>query len=272
VAVTQPARSGLDAYVARGLTKIPGFLEQTDVRVLQLVDEAMRAEAVTGDILEVGTYLGRSAIALGFLLDDSRERLVVSDFFDRPRPIRAEFEANYRKYHARLPTIVEGPSQDLDPTELGRGGFRLVHIDGGHEWESIDHDVELARQLLKPDGVVVFDDALSEQFPAVAARVWTGVTSGVIHPVALTWKLYATFEPDTAVAREVRRRLLASSEFDVTPRRVADCEFLQARPSSAGRSPWRRRPSKDMLEDLTPPVAYRAARRMKNRMRGPSRH
>jgi hypothetical protein len=269
VAVTQSGRSGLDAYVARGLTKIPGFLERTDVRVLQLVDDAMRSQCVTGDILEIGTYLGRSAIALGFLLDDASERLVVSDVFDRPRPIRAEFESNYLRYHARLPTIVEGPSQDLDPAELGAHQFRIVHLDGGHDWESIDHDATLARALLRPDGVVVFDDALSEKFPAVAARVWADVTAGVMHPIALTWKLYATYEPDTGVAREIRRLLLGSPEFDLVPQRVAGSEFLQVRLSSAARSPWRRRPSKDLLEDVTPPVAYRAAGRIKSRIRRP---
>src|SRR5262245_64162594 len=100
----------------------------------------MRSLAVGGDILEIGTYLGRSAIALGFLLNDSGERLVVSDVFDRPHPIRAEFEANYLRYHARLPEIVEGPSQDIDPAELGRQRFRIVQVDGGQEWVGLDQE------------------------------------------------------------------------------------------------------------------------------------
>ena len=55
-------------------------------------------------------------------------------------------------------------------------------------------DAQLAQTLLRPGGLVVFDDFRFEHTPGTAAAVWEAVVNDGLIPVAITpTKLYAVF-------------------------------------------------------------------------------
>lgn len=214
----------VDAYV-RELDTVRGWLSPTDARLLRLADAAQRSAGVTGDILEIGAYEGKSAILLGFLARPGEE-VVVCDLFDQapadeanraesaywyPDLSRSAFEANYVAWHGRLPTIVAQSS-----TELGRLGwparFRLVHVDGAHTHDVVRADVATSRQLSVDGAIAVFDDYRREGLPGVAAAVWAAVADNGLVPVCLSGaKLYATWaEPDSALCRTFREHVRQS--------------------------------------------------------------
>lgn len=68
-------------YVERGRVTVPGWFDRQDALLFVAVDESHATASLTGDLLEIGAYMGRSAILLGHLRR-SGERLVICDIFD----------------------------------------------------------------------------------------------------------------------------------------------------------------------------------------------
>jgi Methyltransferase domain len=194
--------------------QIPGWFGLMDFLAFVAVDRYQRARGVVGDILEIGTYAGKSAILLGFLIDDL-DQLVVCDVFDGSVSSAADHEENakwysggvsratferwYRTFHEELPTIVELPSTDLAHLVFERP-FRLVHIDGSHVYETVKSDISVARDLAAPGAIVALDDYGRPHAPGVGAAVWEAVFKSGLRPVFLTdCKLYAVWDTDAGL-------------------------------------------------------------------------
>ncbi len=244
---------------------VEGWFQPVDVRMFFAVDRAQRDAGTSGDILEIGTFAGRSAILLGGLLQPG-ERLVVNDLwedldhdpdqwhcFDRPAA-QTTFEDNFRRFHSTLPRIVAGSSTTALEGEPP-SSFRFVHVDGSHEHEIVTVDVATAIRLSQPDGLIVFDDHMNVRHPGVAAAVWGAVDRGDLVPVALTTnKLYATIGE-----RSVPLDMLeaAAHQFGLRTTRREVC----GRPTLRAETPPRRGAS------LVPPALKPAARSVRHALR-----
>ena len=193
-------------YIIDGRETVPGWFYQADAMLFDAIDVAQERVGITGDILEIGCYQGTSAILLGYLRKPE-ERFVVCDLFDGPT-VNAEnaqerdrfymdlsrhsFETNYLRFHELLPDIVAGPSSTLFECGLART-FRLIHIDGSHQYEAVRSDLLLAKELLLPGGIVVFDDIVTMHTPGVTAAVWEGVMNDGLIPLFQSRKFYGTW-------------------------------------------------------------------------------
>lgn len=201
---------------------IPGWLETIDVAVLWACGQAQHALGVGGDILEIGTYLGKSAVVLGSLLSPG-EYLTVCDIFQdvgQSGPAgrdewlthyaslrREDFERNYRHVHQRPPIVRQMSSADLRKVERPHS-FRLLHVDGSHLYSQVKLDVQLAIDLAGDRSIIVFDDISRPSAPGVAAAVWPAVESRSLLPVAVTRnKLYTMPCPDEPLERELIAQL-----------------------------------------------------------------
>ncbi len=107
------------------------------------------------DVLEVGSYCGRSAICMA----QTAKSLVCVDPFDcRDTPGEGdtfgEFCENLTRYGVTARTIKE---LFADATVTDK--FDLVFIDGAHDEASVSADAARAVGLLKPDGLLAFHDA-----------------------------------------------------------------------------------------------------------------
>lgn len=162
---------------------------------------------VTGDLAEIGPYLGKSAVVIGEHVQPGETFTVIDLFGDAapdvsnqaetsteyPNLTRAAFEANYRAARGTLPVIVQAPSSEL-VQHAAHGAHRFVHIDGSHRYEHVAEDIRTARTLLQPDGVVVLDDITSSHTPGVWAAAWEAVIDGGLLPIAVSaQKMYATW-------------------------------------------------------------------------------
>ena len=193
---------------------IPGWFFWVDRQLFGTLLQAQQCRP-PGDLVELGTYLGKSAVVIGEHLRPG-ERFVALDLFGRTDlleaghgPNRKEvensyanltrlaFERTYLAFHPELPAIVEGPSSVIMES-VAAGTVRFVHIDASHLYEHVRLDAEHARQMLQPGGLVVFDDYRSEHTPGVSAAVWEAVCTGGLIPLVVTGtKLYGVFsEPD----------------------------------------------------------------------------
>ncbi|MFC6061578.1 class I SAM-dependent methyltransferase [Streptomyces ochraceiscleroticus] len=170
-----------------------------------------------GDLLELGAYMGKSAIFMGARLR-AGDRFTVCDLFDSPAEdasnskemaksyatlTRRAFEANYLSFHDELPHLVQGLSSVIR-THVEDESCRFAHIDASHLYEHVHGDILAVRELLRPHGVVVLDDYRAEHCPGVAAATWQAVTTGGLKPLCITGtKFYGTWGDAEPVRAEL---------------------------------------------------------------------
>ncbi|WP_396668951.1 class I SAM-dependent methyltransferase [Mycobacterium avium] len=192
---------------AEKVDKVDGWFFEADVELFSHLLARQTAEGISGDMLEIGTYQGKSAILMGYGLRDDEE-LVICDLFEavvdhtHGSPSsrdqysgldQQQFLANWDRFHTRRPMIEVCESSQLD---LADRAVRLAHIDGCHAYPCVAHDIELAVRHTADRGVVVLDDYRGVETPGVAAAVWQAVGNGVLFPFAATYmKLYACASP-----------------------------------------------------------------------------
>lgn len=188
------------------VASVPGWFPGEDVALFRCLLGEQRRRGQSGDLAEIGVYLGASAVLIG-AFQQAGEVFTVVDLFESSGQDEANkqenaqwydglsqdrFEQNYRRLHGELPVVVRGLSTAIrDHAAPGR--HRFVHVDASHLYEHVVADVETARQLLQPEGIVVFDDYRSAHAPGVAAAVWPEVAQGLAPIVLTAAKLYATW-------------------------------------------------------------------------------
>jgi hypothetical protein len=246
---------------------IPGWLGEVDQAVLRFILDDQRRSGVTGDLAELGVYLGKSAVLLGDHLQPS-ETFTVVDLFDGTAGdasneaenatfytdlTETAFRANYQRFHDRLPVIVRGPSTAIRDRARA-GAHRLVHVDASHLYDHVRADVDTARLLLRPDGVVVFDDYRSPHTPGTAAAVWEAVgRTGLVPLLVSPVKLYGMWG-DPAGWQQRLRQWLPTSGLEHEEQVIAGHPVLRvwarARPPSTATR---------VVNAVTPPAVRRLA-------------
>ncbi|MFJ5261299.1 class I SAM-dependent methyltransferase [Streptomyces sp. NPDC088387] len=199
------------------LDDVPGWFPVLDQLLFDWFLNRQETGGQRGDLLEIGVFMGKSAIFLGRHRQDE-ERYTVCDLFEGEAPdganraesaksygslTRRAFESNYLSFHPALPRVLQGPSS-IVPGEIEPGSCRFVHIDGSHLYEHVHSDIGAARDLLQPDGIVVLDDFRSEHTPGVSVATWEAVLNRGLRPICLsTQKLYGTWGDPEAVQEEL---------------------------------------------------------------------
>jgi len=229
-------------YIGR-LSTVPGWFHAEDVQLFMELDRLQAELRMSGDLLEIGVYQGKSAILLGYFVREG-EQLVVCDLFGTrpetndeqrendtwyPGLELAQFERNYRRFHPCMPMVMACSSAVLTSQGLSRT-FRFIHVDGSHQYDAVKRDIATVKDLLLDGGIVSFDDYRALHAPGVAAAVWQELASGVLRPLCVTaTKLYATYGPDRS--EQLRARLVAwgaaHPDLSVEPEAVGGHEFVR---------------------------------------------
>lgn len=165
--------------------------ESADVKLAAML--AVAAEAPQGDVVEIGTLMGKSASVLvqaarmfqiGAVLTVDPWMPVHALQQDSPSLVREvvdlwDFDllstgyvlniaplSDGRVNHLRLPSeegfAVYDRDRRVETPDLGRtdyaGGIALLHIDGNHDLEAVRQDWALWGSRMVPGGWVIFDD------------------------------------------------------------------------------------------------------------------
>jgi hypothetical protein len=108
-----------DQYIASGMP-VAGWFFEEDARTFQAVQRAQQADAIVGDVLEIGVFRGRSAVLLGYFVRPGE--VLVANEFGSPGGLQVEndrwyagldldaFLSNCRWYHAADPEVVQAPA------------------------------------------------------------------------------------------------------------------------------------------------------------------
>ncbi len=221
-------------------TRVPGALEDID---FLLFDHLLREQETRGDLLEIGAFLGKSAVLLG-LHARPDETVVINDIFDSASGTdganvseneasysgltRERFLTNYRGHVARDPRIVQELSSGITD-HVATGSLRFAHVDGGHLFQEVQQDLDSVRTLLGEGGLVAFDDIRAVHTPGVAAVVWGSVSRGELIPFCVSSsKFYGAFDVTTAAAAYDALHTWAGRHDDVDTgtQLIADHEVL----------------------------------------------
>ena len=199
------------------LDDVPGWFFGEDQALISWFLERQNRLATPGDLLELGAYLGKSAILIGkYRVDD--QRLIVCDLFEdaaqdhdndqemrqyRSTLTRRAFERNYLAFHTALPSIVQGLTSTIS-SHVAPQSCRFAHVDASHLYEHVEADIKACRALMHTEGLLVCDDFRAAHTPGVAAAVWSAVTSGELHPICLSdSKFYGTWGDPGPVQSEL---------------------------------------------------------------------
>lgn len=186
-----PARPPLTRAERAGLVRLVGTIGGmcSEEKVLALID-ALR-HAPDGDVVEIGSWWGRSAAALAWLANRydlgnvlcvdpwARETMTQgnaivdkgSDALDVDEALRI-FEINLAPLaNGRLNYVRErsapvgrrfGPCFTAQTEAFGQtrytGQIAVLHIDGNHAYENVAQDAAVWTPHVKPGGFVIFDD------------------------------------------------------------------------------------------------------------------
>lgn len=192
---------GADTYRKARYDRTSGWFWPEDFDLFDRILAHQLADDITGDLLEIGCYHGKSAILMGCGLRDD-ENLVICDLFGGDAEETAEatdhfeagfgvdtFKNNYTQTHHREPVIHAGSSLNL---QLGDQKFRFTHVDGGHSEEVAFADIYTSLTASLPNAVIAIDDYRTHHTPGVGAAIWAASATGDLHPFALSeTKVYA---------------------------------------------------------------------------------
>jgi hypothetical protein len=159
------------------LETIPGWFTLDDCAHFALVLKLQSAFGLLGDLVEIGTYYGRSAAILARFLQRG-ERLVLCDWFGAAP--RALHEVPPTPALLRENLFALNPTLREEQLELHEGAshtlrlsrpVRFAHIDGGHSRAETLGDLRLIDARLLPRGVIAVDDYHHRDFPEVTPAV-----------------------------------------------------------------------------------------------------
>ncbi|NGN65072.1 class I SAM-dependent methyltransferase [Streptomyces sp. A7024] len=278
----------------RSLGEVKGWFRHADIVLFDWFLSRQDRLEQHGDLLEMGAYMGKSAIFLQAYLR-AGERLTVCDLFDGEAPdnpnaremqksystlTRRAFEANFRAFHEELPRIIHGPTSWV-PDEVTDASCRFVHVDASHLYEHVRGDIVAARAALGEEGVVVLDDYRAHHTPGVACAAWEAVVTGGLKPVCLTsTKFYGTWGDVASIQDELLATLGERDDCWVGAEEIAGGRVLRVNadrvpeprlprsryagekpaPSEAGTGRVPASRGKKIAKDLLPPVVTRALR------------
>lgn len=216
----------------RSYRDIRGWFSRTDARLFRGILASQDATP-PGDLVEIGAFMGKSAVVIGEHLRPD-ERFVVIDLFgdmsllgesplddenraenkqSYPRLTRERFEANYLALHDELPVVVQAPS-DRIMEHVTPGSVRFVHVDASHLYDPVAEDCRSVKKMLRPGGVAAFDDWRNMKCPGVAAAIWESVATDGLIPVATSPnKLYAVHAGATEVVESLRALTAADPDW-----------------------------------------------------------
>ncbi|MCW2873625.1 class I SAM-dependent methyltransferase [Actinacidiphila oryziradicis] len=214
---------------------VPGWFFNTDVVLFDWFLARQEREKQDGDLLEMGAYMGKSAIFMSGHLR-SGETFTVCDLFDSEAPdgrndaevrgsystlTRRSFEANYLSFRQQLPRVIQAPTSVV-PGMVEDDSCRFVHVDASHLYEHVRGDIAAARGALRGDGVVVLDDFRSEHTPGVACATWEAVVGEGLRPICVSPnKFYGTWGDPAPMQQELLAELRERGDFWTSPQDVA---------------------------------------------------
>lgn len=202
-----------DRYIARSMETVQGFLTPLDAQIICALLRYQSDNNILGNLCEIGAHHGRLFFVLALARRTNERALAIDLFEDDSENVktqhtgrnRALFE-NARRLGIELSEheTLKASSLDIKPADvLSRttGPIRFFSVDGGHSYEHVENDLELAQQTLAGEGIIAVDDFFNIGWADISFATYEFLRRvNDIVPFAITSKkLYLA--PKAAVAK-----------------------------------------------------------------------
>lgn len=198
---------------------VDGMFSAFSMAVIDILLTAQAGAEVSGHMLEMGVYKGRSAAIFGPGLR-AGERLVLVDICDQLD------RAAIRPFADSVDFIVASTTdmrEAMPNYRDRRRSFRFIHIDASHAYKATYNELEMADDLLGNGGIIAMDDFTNLDFSQNMAAIFRYLFAGSTHLTAFlvtNEKVYLCRKPDFEFyAGFVLNRLLSEME----SRGIKDC-------------------------------------------------
>ncbi len=155
-----------------------------ELEILALLHLPLLVDHISGGLVEIGTFKGKSAIALGlssqYLTTQKRPIHIIDPFYHPALPVNYEddFDENIRNAglepHIRK---IKKPSQeaydDCPPA------IAALFIDGDHSYNGVKHDIIYYASRVVSGGIIAFHDYSYKTCPGYEWAELPGVTQAV---------------------------------------------------------------------------------------------
>lgn len=152
--------------------QIKGWFYPADMLSFYFLGLIQNQLAVAGSLCEIGVYEGKSLVLLSQMRREG-ERLLGFDLF--PADSLPNTRANLDQYGStRDVELHAGDTSALTIDGLRTHlpeGLRLLHIDAGHEYHEVLHQLTLFAPFVRNGGVIIMDDYQDREFPGIEAAV-----------------------------------------------------------------------------------------------------
>lgn len=159
-------------FVDTDSQSIAGWFFPDDMLTFYFLDAIQKHLGVTGDLCEVGVYEGKSLV-LESLMAAEGERVIGYDLF--PDDLEGRTQANLGAHgNAEVCRLIAADTATIAQTAVAEAlpeGVRWLHVDAGHEYHEVFHQLILFAPFVRPDGVIVMDDYQDREFPGIEAAV-----------------------------------------------------------------------------------------------------
>lgn len=153
---------------------IPGFFDDGNAAVWDMLLEFQESLPIQGPMFEIGVFHGRSALMAALHLRAHEQFLLV----DGTKLLR-KAEVNLSPVLGKRGVYVEVMSDQLRVEEYRSfwRACRWIHVDGGHTGQAVTNDLAMVDQLLHEQGVVVMDDFFNPAYPQLTDAVFAYLNS-----------------------------------------------------------------------------------------------
>ena len=166
-------RKELNKYLKSDVHKIHGWLEQIDIDYILEIGNHQNRSSICGSIGEIGVHHGKLFILLNLLTQKNEHSFAIDLFDDQKENVDRSGLGDLKIFKSHLNIyainkeniqIISTNSLTLDKDfykEATYDKFKLFSIDGGHHYEAVINDLEIAEEVIAEGGIVLLDDLLN---------------------------------------------------------------------------------------------------------------
>ena len=152
---------------------VEGWLSKSEAKVLYKLS---KGELPEGDIIEIGSYKGRSTIFLASDLPENRKVIAIdthrgSDEHRKAGPVNTlpDFRQTLKRFNIEdnVDVVV---SDSIEAGSKYSGSAAMIFIDGSHRYEDVKRDTEVWKDHLADNGYILLHDTIFWEGPIGAFR------------------------------------------------------------------------------------------------------
>lgn len=164
---TQPSKLGEFSDLEH---QTPGFFTNVSAALWDSLLCFQDKHFITGDMLEIGVYKGRSALMSALHLRIAEKFLLIDG-----TPYIQEAENALEPILKGRGVYIQKMSYELRIESFSeiRHKCRWVHIDGEHTGRAVINDLEFCEQILSNEGILILDDFFNPMYPQLTEAAFT---------------------------------------------------------------------------------------------------